>query len=95
MEASRKLQILREIADFAIFNDILSQRERIIKGQREKTRVCFRYLGKHYYSHIICKARGKAIFSRFLEGLRGAFDRGKRNNEILQKSKKVGKSRNW
>ena len=24
---SRKLQILREIADFAIFNDILSQRE--------------------------------------------------------------------
>lgn len=24
---SKKLQILREIADFAIFNDILSQRE--------------------------------------------------------------------
>lgn len=29
---SRKLQILREIADFAIFNDILSQREMDNKG---------------------------------------------------------------
>ena len=62
-----------------------------MKGQREKSRVCFRYQEKHFYSHIFYKARGKAIFSRFLEGLRGAFERGRRNNEILQKSKKEGK----
>ena len=65
-----------------------------MKG-RDKTRVCFRYQGKHYYSHVICKAHGKALFSRFEEGLRGAFERGQRDYELLQKGKKVGKTRNW
>ena len=37
---SRKLQILREIVDFAIFNDILSQREMDNEGTtRENSRV--------------------------------------------------------
>lgn len=40
MEAFKKTTILREIADFAIFNDILSQREMDNEGTtRENSRV--------------------------------------------------------